>query len=204
LPPTIRIAVTGGIACGKTLACTYLAERGVAVCDADEVAHRLMRPGTPLCRAVLRRFGGGIRSRDGGIDRAALGRLVFASAAAREALNALVHPGVAEEIAAWLEGRAEEVAAVQIPLLYEAGMQEGWDAVVCVCASPEVQEQRLLARGLRPDEIRQRREAQWPVAEKALRADFAVWNDGEAWLLKAQVDCVLERIRGGWHGAEAE
>jgi dephospho-CoA kinase len=195
----VRIAVTGGIACGKSLVGSMLAEDGVAVCEADEIARRLMRPGAPVFDAVVQAFGRGILAADGTIDREILGRRVFSDAAERTRLNALVHPGTRQECERWLEDlargpRRPRAAAVIVPLLYEAGMEKGWDAVVCVAGPEGVQMLRLAARNLSDEEARLRLAAQMPPSRKMELADYVIFNNGTLDMLRQQTRRVLQSI----------
>jgi len=106
--PWLRICVTGGIACGKSLVGAYLEARGVAVIEADAVCHDLMRAGTPLFSQIVAAFGREILGSDGGIDRAVLGRRVFGDASALRRLNALLHPAAQDAIEAWVLARRKE------------------------------------------------------------------------------------------------
>jgi dephospho-CoA kinase len=191
-----KIALTGGIACGKSLVGQYMAEEGFPVCDSDGVAHELMAPGTPVCEGILREFGLGVAAPDGGIDRGRLGRVVFADPAELARLNRLVHPAVAQAVAGWLAARPPETraAVVIIPLLFEAGMDEGWDGIISVISPASVQWARLLERGLTPGEARQRLAAQWALAKKMERADWVIFNGGTREMLKEQVKAVLRRM----------
>jgi dephospho-CoA kinase len=191
----IKIAITGGIACGKTLLGTIWEGMGVAVCDADGVAHALMSKEGAACGPVAACFGPQVLGPDGGIDRLKLGVLVFADAAMRGQLNQIVHPLVMAEVSRWLAGQAGPVAAVLAPLLYEAGLDQGWDAVVCVAASRETQIRRLQARGMTAADAELRLAAQWPVAQKMERADYVVVNNGSLEVLREQAERVLNNIR---------
>jgi dephospho-CoA kinase len=184
-----RIALTGGIAGGKSLVGAFLVENGVPVSDADEIAHSLMRPGEDVFRSVVAAFGSGILGEDGRIDRRCLGRRVFADRAQLERLNAIVHPAVRTEWEAWLDTREKggsSVAAVIVPLLYEAGAGSGWDAVVCVTASASVRLCRMTTRGLSVEEARARMDAQSPEHEKSRLADYVIINNGDEQLLREQ------------------
>ena len=142
----VVLGVTGGIACGKSEVGRILNEMGYAVCDADRVAHELMKKGTPVFDQVVDRFGTQILADDGEIFRPILGELVFKDPAEREALNGLVHPAVRESLDQWISGKrgAWENAAVLIPLLFESGMQDlEWDAVLCVSSHETDVFQRL-------------------------------------------------------------
>ncbi len=177
----IRVAVTGGIACGKSLAASMMEASGVPVCEADAVVHALIKPGSDAYRDILKAFGSCILAGDGTIDRRILGDIVFNDEAQRQRLNALLHPAVRRAIQSWLgqqAGNGTRMAAAVIPLLFEAGMDEGWDAVVCVACSPAVQMERLRSRGLDESACRARLGAQMPLDEKVRRSDFTIWNDG--------------------------
>lgn len=173
--------ITGGIACGKSEVGRILEGMGFAVCDADVVAHGLMRKGTRVFDQVVAHFGAGIVSESGEISRPALGKAVFGNPAQREALNRLVHPAVRKELAEWIGDRRRlgEHAAVMIPLLFESGMQDlGFDAVLCVSSHEALVMERLERRGLAHAEAGQRIQSQMPLAEKEQRADLVIWNDG--------------------------
>ena len=173
------IAVTGGIACGKSEVGRILAAAGVAVKDADHVARALLDPGTKIFKAVVNEFGRELLDRNGAIDRSALARRVFADANARARLEALMHPEIIREITAWRDeqragGRA---AAALVPLLFEAGAEQGWDAIFCVVDRADRVRARLLERGLSEHEARLRVSAQWPIKEKARRSDVVLHNE---------------------------
>ena len=194
----VRIAVTGGIACGKSVVGSILRGWGLEVCEADDIAHALLVPGEPVFSEVVRRFGRGILGSDGRVDRGVLGRLVFADGRRLLELNALMHPEVMRRVSAWLQQRAggAGAAVAVVPLLYEAGGGSGWDAVICV-SSPEAEQlRRLGARGLTPEESRVRVAAQWPLEEKEKRADYVICNRGGLALLERQTRIVTARILG--------
>jgi dephospho-CoA kinase len=195
----LRIAVTGGIACGKSLVGAYIAERGVPVCDADDLARVALKAGTEEFAEVVREFGREMVGADGEIDRRRLGALVFEDPGARERLNRLVHPAVRDAWRAWIAAREREghsLAAVIIPLLFEIGGEAEWDAVISVIAAPDVQRRRLGERGLAPDEVEARIAAQLPMEVKAWKADHVIVNSGARELTREQVDRVLSRMRG--------
>lgn len=156
--------------------------------DADHVAHALIAPGGECVEAVAREFGDRVRAVQGGIDRRALGAIVFADTSALERLNRLLHPAVIRRMRAWADGirRAGQVGVAVVPLLYEAGMEKAWDAVVCVAAREETMLARLAARGLSPAAARARIASQWPVREKMARADRVIDNDGDRTELEKQ------------------
>ncbi|MCC7300731.1 MAG: dephospho-CoA kinase [Verrucomicrobia bacterium] len=194
---SIILGITGGIACGKTETGRILSSEGFKVLDCDRLAHELMGQGLPVYAAVVKAFGSGILAEAGEIDRAKLGKKVFSDPQAREALNRLVHPAVIQAATVWILKcrNAQEDAAVLVPLLFEAGWTEGWDAVVCVTAPEEQVFQRLEKRGLSKEEAAQRIAAQMPLAEKSARAGFVLRNDDTLEILRSQIKILIEAIR---------
>ena len=197
----LKVALTGGIATGKSHVLGELRRRGVPCLDADTLAHGVTAAGTEATRAIAARFGPDTLAPDGSIDRVRLGPMVFADPSARRDLEALVHPAVYRAIAAGL--RAFELlgdsplAVVAIPLLYESGRQDEFDRVMATACSPERQMARLRTRGMSEREARQRIDAQWPVEEKARRADFVIRTDGGPEDTERQIDRILDRLQGG-------
>lgn len=173
-------ALTGGIACGKSAVAERWRAWGAETLDADEVAHALIAPGGACVEAVVREFGPAVRAADGGVDRGRLGQIVFADARARQRLNGLLHPAVILRMRDWAAGirRDGKLGVAVVPLLYEVGWAGEWDAVVCVAAEEKTMLERLAVRGLAPEEARARIASQWPVREKAARADRVIENDG--------------------------
>ena len=177
----MRVAITGGIACGKSLFSHYLGQLGVDILDADDVVHRLEEPGGAAVHAIVAAFGEGVMRPDGGIDRAVLGALVFEDKAARARLNAIVHPLVKAVFAEWLVEPGQHMKAAVIPLLFEVGWYGEWDVIICLVSSEAVQLERLMrVRRLSQEQALRRIDAQMPVAEKAARSHLVVNNDADA------------------------
>lgn len=176
---TVVVGLTGGIGAGKSTVAGILRNHGVAVLDTDDVARDAIEPGGPAYEAVVRAFGPGVVAGDGAIDRDALADRVFRSDEDRARLNAIVHPAVREVWERWMAERrqAGESAVVVIPLLFEVGATEGWDAILCVTADEEIALERLRARGWTDGESRRRMAAQWAPAEKRDRSDFSIENN---------------------------
>ncbi len=182
------VGITGGVGCGKSEVGRILTELGVHVLDTDEVTHGLLQSGTDMARAVAARFGSDVVCGDGSINRSRLAEIIFADATARRDLEALVHPVVLQRMAEWVKAqRTQGPVAVLVPLLFEAGCAEGWDAIWCVSAEPEVVKRRLRARGWSEAQWQARQAAQWPVREKELRANRIVRNNGSREELAAAV-----------------
>ena len=188
----ICVALTGGIACGKSTVADFWRRWGAEVMDADPVAHALIAHGGECVEAVVREFGSRVRSPNGGVDRGVLASIVFADARARERLNALVHPSVIRRMRTWAEvvRREGRVGVAVVPLLFEAGMEKDWDAVVCVASDEQTMLERLAQRGLSPHEAKARVASQWPVREKMARADHVIENNGSLAELETQCRAV--------------
>jgi len=191
------VALTGGIATGKSYVLGRLRERGLPTIDADDVVHESFGPGDMTTRAIAREFGDEILRDDGSIDRTALAAKVFDDNSARRRLEVIVHPMVYERIAAWFETIDGPIGVASIPLLYETGHEADFDRVVVTTCSPEQQIERLLARGLTSEQARQRMAAQMPTAEKTNRADFVISTDGTRAETDAQVNELIEKLREG-------
>jgi dephospho-CoA kinase len=187
-----RIAVTGGIGCGKSATGAALRALGVPVLDTDEVAHALLANDAAAKTAILERFGDGVFAGDS-VDRKALGQLVFGEPGARKDLEAILHPRIQARTDAWLAAQPEgQPSAVLIPLLYEVGREKAFDLCVCVACSPGTQRARLRERGWSDAEIDRRNAAQLSVEEKIKRADVVIWTDGVMENHAAQWRAVLE------------
>ena len=176
----LRIALTGGIATGKSYCLQRFADLGAATIDADALAREAVAPGSSGLQAVADRFGAGVLAADGTLDRAALGRLVFADAKARAALEAIIHPEVYRRIRDWFPNVPAQtrVAIADIPLVFETGHYHDFDRVIVAACDPEEQVRRVMARdGLPESQARARLAAQWPIGEKVARAAHVIWTD---------------------------
>lgn len=194
----LKIALTGGIATGKSYVLDRFRRHGVPVLDADTLAHGVMAPGTEATAAIAARFGAGVIGPDGAVDRRQLAPIVFADEHARRDLEAIVHPAVYRAIGAGL--RAFErlgdspLVVVDVPLLYETGHASDFDRVIVTAAPVDVQVRRLVARGLTADDARRRIAAQRTTEEKTSRADFVVRTDGTYEETDRQVDAILAEL----------
>jgi len=198
----LRVALTGGIATGKSACLERFAARGAETLDADLVARAVVAPGESALAAIVDRFGKGFRRPDGSLDRAALGRLIFADEAARRDLEAIIHPAVYAAVETWFadlgRGRADQraIGIVAIPLLFETGRNRDFDRVVVAACRPDQQLARLMARdGLDEQAARQRIAAQLPLDDKVRRADFVIDTSGTLTDTVARTDEVWERLR---------
>ena len=190
----LRVALTGGIATGKSYVIRLLQAHGVPTIDADELARAVVEPGQPAHVAIRRRFGDGIVQSDGRLARERLGAIVFRDAAARADLEAIVHPPVRRAIDDWFNAQAAATtsppfAVADIPLLFETGRDAEFDRVVVVACAPSTQIARIMARdGLPEAEARRRLAAQLPIADKVTRTSRLINTDGSFEETARQVD----------------
>lgn len=182
----MRIALTGGIACGKSTLAKFLRELGIRLLDADDVVHELEAPGGAAVPAIVARFGAGVLAADGSVDRPKLAAIVFADAAARRDLEAILYPLVRSRLRAFTSeaarrGRPPSTAPLYIaiiPLLFESHWEGDYDIILAITSPLECQIHRMMrTRGYSRVQAEARLAAQMPVAEKAARADFVVVND---------------------------
>jgi dephospho-CoA kinase len=195
----LKVALTGGIATGKSYVLDQFRTRGVPCLDADALAHEATSAGTDATAAIAVRFGQDILAPDGSVNRARLGPIVFADPAARRDLEAIVHPAV--YLALGTAMRALEAAGntplaiADVPLLFETGADAQFDRVIVTSCPPALQIKRLLERGLSETAARQRLAAQWPIDQKVARTDLVIRTDGTFAETNRQVDQVLNSLR---------
>lgn len=191
----LSLGLTGGIAAGKSLLSTRFRELGAVVIDADQLAREVVAPGTAGLAEVVAHFGPHLLLPDGSLDRPQLGSLVFAEPAAREALNAIIHPRVRAAAQAQKDQAGPGAIVVQdIPLLVETGQGANFHLVVVVQASLETRVARMMgARGMSRADALARMAAQASDEERAAAADVVIANDGSPQRALAEVDAL-------WHG----
>ena len=166
----MKVALTGGIACGKSLLSNFLRELGVETIDADDVVHELIPDPA---------------------ERRRIAAEVFADPEKRRALEAKIHPVVKERIDQWVEGAGVKIAI--IPLLFEAHWEKNFDIICCVVSSREKQIERMMTtRGMTLTEAESRLAAQMPVEEKARRSQYVIRNDGTAEELRAEAQKLID------------
>ncbi len=194
----MRVALTGGIATGKSVVARALREAGVATVDADVLARDAVAPGSPGLAEVVARFGEAVLRPDGTLDRAALGAVVFSDAAARRDLERMVHPRVRAGIDTFFATLASGAAGIaEIPLAYETGWASTFDLVVVVACRRETQRARLMARdGFTAADADRRLAAQWPITDKVRLADAVVVTDGDMASTLTQAARLAAWLRG--------
>src|ERR1700733_9715459 len=189
------VGLTGGVGSGKSTALEALGRLGADVVSSDAVVHELYE-GRQLRDAVVERFGAEVAP-GGVVDRAAVARRAFASAEDRAWLEGLVWPLVGARVAAWLEAAparrpAPRAAVVEVPLLFEAGLEQLYDATIAVVSQESVLGRRAAARG--PASVDERAARQLSQEEKARRATFVVRNDGSIEDLERELSAVLGKL----------
>jgi dephospho-CoA kinase len=197
-PAVPLVGLTGGMGAGKSTALAALARLGAGVLSTDAVVHELYAEDARLREAVVGRWGVEVAP-DGVVDRAAVARRAFAQEAERRWLEGLLWPLVGERVAAWIErerGRRPPLPAmiVEVPLLFEAGMEGLYDATIAVVADERLRGERAAQRGHALEGERTAR--QLSQEEKAQRATFVVPNDGSERELAEKLSEILVKLRG--------
>ena len=201
----IIVGVTGGIACGKSTVSKLLSKKGAIPINSDEIGHQFLKRGSPVMGALLEAFGADILDESGDVSRQKLATIVFNDKAARERLNAIMHPPIVEKSRSEANRLVTEdancIVLIDAPLLIEANSQDTVDIIVVVTASTQTQLQRLLERAIaqnRPPsqaEAQARIDSQIPLSEKVKYADFVLENDGTLEELERKVDGLWHEIR---------
>lgn len=194
----LYVALTGNIASGKSTVARDLAARGATLIDSDQLARDVVAPGTAALRAIVEHFGPELLLPNGALDRAAMRQRVFSDTAAREALNAIVHPAVRALRQQRLDDarrRGARIVVADIPLLFELGLQDGFDAVILVDADETVRRDRLVqTRGLSAHDAQAMIDAQMPSARKREGATWVIDNNGPLEALAPQVEAVWQAL----------
>ncbi|MBI2245552.1 MAG: dephospho-CoA kinase [Nocardioides sp.] len=195
----MRVGLTGGIASGKSTVSAILAELGAVVIDADRLAREVVAKGTPGLEQVVAAFGPEILAADGEMDRAAVGRIVFADERKRKVLEAIVHPLVFERYAEFeAAAPVDGIVVHDIPLLAESGRVADFDAVIVVDAPHETQVDRLLRdRAMSRDDAESRIAAQATREQRRAIATYVIENTGTLEDLRRRVTEVFEQLRSG-------
>jgi dephospho-CoA kinase len=202
-PMSLKIGLTGGVACGKSTVARLFGELGVQVIDADKIVHELYRKGEPVYDELVRRFGKEILDAGGEIDRRRLAALAFEGGRVQE-LNKVVHPAVFVRQQQWLQEIAarqpKAIAMVEAALILEAGGKARYDKIIVVTCRPEQKiaryaERAGIAESQARAEVERRSKAQWSDAEKAAQADYVIDNSGAIELTRRQVERIYTELR---------
>lgn len=193
------LALTGGIASGKSTVSGMLAAHGAVVVDADAIVREVQAPGSPVLEAIVAEFGDEVRAADGALDRAALGARVFGDPGRLAALNAIVHPAVRAEsqrrFRAAFEADPRAVVVYDVPLLAEARVGDAWDLVIVVHAPAETRLRRLVElRGMSESDARARLASQASDDERLALADVVIDTSTDLDATRRQVDDLWQRV----------
>ena len=188
----LLVGLTGGVATGKSTVSAMFAALGCLIIDADQLAREVVEPGQPSHTQIVSAFGRGVLRPDGGIDRKALGAVVFADPAARKRLESITHPAIRARVRARLDELTatgfDGIVILDAPVMVESGDSRDVDRLVVVTADEPAQVARQQDRdGLGADDARRRIRSQMPLDEKARLADYLIDNSGELAATEARV-----------------
>ena len=194
--PPFRVALTGGIASGKSTVAAMFAELGVPVIDTDVIARAVVEPGQPALEAVVDAFGPGVLGSDGRVDRRRLRERIFADADARLRLNAILHPAIRAEMERQSRAAGGEYQLLVIPLLTEGGRRDHVDRVLLVDVPEALQVERLMMRdGVSREQAQASLDAQATRPQRLALADDVLRNSGQPDELRAGVAELHDRYR---------
>ncbi|MGB6845170.1 MAG: dephospho-CoA kinase [Candidatus Acidiferrales bacterium] len=195
----LRVGLTGGIASGKSTVASLIRDADGMVLELDPLGHELLEPGQAAYDEIVREFGGEILAPGGAVDRRKLGEIVFADAVRRARLNAILHPRILDVTRKWFTAidrpGGPDIAFVEAALIVESGFHKELDKLVVCWCRPEQQIERLLERGLSPEQAELRMAAQMPIEEKRKVADEAIDCSGAMEETERQVNEALTRLR---------
>jgi dephospho-CoA kinase len=190
----LMIGLTGGMGCGKSTAAAFFAGRGFERLDSDAYVHEVLLTDPVVVQAIRQRLGPATVDDSGRVRRDRVGQVVFNDAVALAWLEDLLHPRL---YAHWRERFAAvhgQRFIVEVPLLFEKGLENWFDFTVCVTTHSDLQLRRLEQRGVPPELARQRLAKQLPLARKCELADLVLLNDGTPGFLREQVDALADRL----------
>jgi dephospho-CoA kinase len=187
------IGLTGGIGCGKSTAAGFFRSHGFVVIDSDVLAHQALNESKTLTQ-LKSHWGSACIQNDGTADRDWIGKKVFSEPAEKVFLESITHPRIA---ALRQETMADSSKSyiLEIPLLFELGLTQGVNAIVCVASSDDVRLKRLESRGMNRMEAQKRINSQMPISEKVKKSNYVIWNDGSLEFLKAEVDKCVQTLK---------
>ena len=190
------IGITGGIGSGKSTLAACFSEHGIPVFDADAISRFALTPASDCFQNVIDLFGDGALKADGTLDRAYIAAKVFADNAARDALNRIVHPFVLRELLSRTEACGSELAAWDVPLLFESGIDAFCACTIAVVCSEDVRIARTMVRdGLREEQIRARIRAQITDDRRIELATYSIRNEGTIAAFRNEANVLIEQIR---------
>lgn len=194
----VKIGVTGGVGSGKSLVCAYLKQKGLPVVSADELSRNAVMPGTPGLKKIIAAFGDAVLSPDGTLDRKKMRAMMTRDAGVKKRLEEIVHPEVFSQMDRELENarkRGAFAVALEVPLLFEAGLATFFDYILTVTVDPDVRVRRVMDRdGVTAAEARALMGIQLPEVEKTAKSHFVINNSGSPESAKHQVDRFYDEL----------
>jgi len=176
----LKIGLTGGIGCGKSLAAQLFSEHGIAIIDADDIAHQLVMPEQPLLTMIFEQFGDHYKQTDGSLNRPALSQLVFNDIDKRHQLEAILHPAIRAEMSRQVAQAQSAYVILVIPLLFETGQQDQVDRILLIDCLPAAQQRRVLKRpDMTEDLLQNILQSQSVRAERLQQADDIINNNDD-------------------------
>jgi dephospho-CoA kinase len=196
----LKVGLTGSIGVGKSFVARILEERGCYVIDADVTAREVVLPGTQGLAAVVQAFGAEVLQQDGTLDRKRVASVVFADEDRRQLLNSILHPCIIERqdelIREWEHSNPNGIAVVDAALMIESGGYRRFDKLIVVHCDPEIQLERVMARGgLTREDAQKRIASQMPQEEKLRFADFAIDTSEGFESTQQRTEVVLEQLQ---------
>lgn len=196
----MNIGLTGGIACGKSTVSSMLVQHGAMLVDADRIAREVVEPGMPALLHIVERWGPGLLLPDGSLHRKKLGEIVFGNPEALKQLQEITHPPIRatmrEQMAEYERQHPDRLVVVDVPLLYESGLQSMFEQVMVVYIPRSLQLDRLMLRdGLSYEQAEQRLRAQMDIERKKQLADIVIDNQGTIEQTRDQVEAFLKERR---------
>ena len=188
------LGLTGGMGCGKTTAAGMFAKHGFEPLDSDAIVRKILLADRDVIESIERRFGAGVLTAAGEVDRHKLAHRVFSDEAGLRWLEDLLHPRVFEHWQNVFGAGKGQSWVVEVPLLFEKSLQNWFDFTVCVASDPVVQLARLEQRGVPPSLARQRISKQLPLTQKIKLVDFVLLNDGSSDFLRDQVAALVNSL----------
>jgi dephospho-CoA kinase len=195
----LKIGLTGGIGCGKSMVAKFLQEEGIKIVSADQIARDIVNTNIEVKHKLIAHFGTDIYTSAGLLDRQKVAAIVFSDRKALATINSIVHPYVIQEQEAMLQAIAgsgtAQIAGVEAALIYEAGVARRFDLIIVVSAPEKDVLERLRQRdGLTSQQIKDRIQSQLPLTEKMKRADYVIENDGSIEDLKKKVKQLVQEL----------
>lgn len=195
----MNAGLTGGVASGKSTAAKILESLGAEVVDSDRIVHGLLRKGRPEAARILKHFGPGVRAPGGGIDRTKLRQAVLACPSEMRFVERVVHPGVGRGIKRAMAAarRRRGVLVLEVPLLFECGMDRWMNTNVCIIAPAAKRLKQAAKKGISAADFRRFSALQWPEWRKARKADLVIKNGGTLKQFRSKLTDLYNRLSKG-------